>query len=76
MPIPGYQDFMLPLLNLAADGREHQMSEAIEILAQQLGVTEEEQDLLLPSGTQTIIYNRMTWAVTYGISEQSRNRGG
>lgn len=65
MAIPGYQDFMLPLLNLAADGREHSMVEAIETLAKQLGVTEEEQDLLLPSGTQTIIYNRVTWAVTY-----------
>lgn len=30
MPVPGYQDFMLPLLKLAADGREHKTAEAME----------------------------------------------
>lgn len=36
MPIPGYQDFMLPLLTLAADGREHRIADAIELLADQM----------------------------------------
>lgn len=65
MPIPGYQEFMLPLLKYAADGQEHSISDALEALATQLGVSEQEQDLLLPSGTQTRYYNRVTWAVTY-----------
>jgi hypothetical protein len=65
MAIPGYQDFMLPLLKLAGDGQEHKISDAIETLAKQLSITEEEQELMLPSGTQTRLYNRLTWAVTY-----------
>src|SRR5262245_44016517 len=65
MAIPGYQDFMLPLLKLAANGKEHRISDAMEVLARQLGISEQEQELMLPSGTQTRFYNRITWAVTY-----------
>lgn len=65
MPIPGYQDFMLPLVQLAADGREHKISDAMEALARQIGISAQEQELMLPSGMQTRYYNRITWAVTY-----------
>lgn len=65
MPIPGYQDFMLPLLELAADGQEHKISDAIDTLADQFGLTENEREIMLPSGTQTRLYNRVTWALTY-----------
>ena len=65
MAVPGYQDFMLPLLRLAADGQEHTVVEATEVLAKQMGISEEDQQLLLPSGTQTRYYNRVSWAVTY-----------
>jgi len=65
MAVPGYQDFMLPLLKLAADGQEHKITEAIDALASQFGLSEQEQELMLPSGTQTRVYNRGTWAVTY-----------
>ncbi len=41
------------------------MSEAMAVLAQQLGISEQDQELMLPSGTQTQFYNRVTWAVTY-----------
>jgi restriction system protein len=65
MAIPGYQDFMLPLLKLAANGQERTIADAMMELAKQLGISEAEQDLMLPSGTQTRFYNRVTWAVTY-----------
>ncbi|MGQ0626770.1 MAG: restriction endonuclease [Phycisphaerales bacterium] len=65
MAIPGYQEFMLPLLKFAADEQEHTISDALETLATQMGISEAEQDLMLPSGTQTRFYNRVTWAVTY-----------
>ncbi len=65
MAIPGYQEFMLPLLRLSSDEAEHRISDAIDILATQLGVTPEERELMLPSGTQTRLYNRVTWAITY-----------
>ena len=65
MAIPGYQEFMLPLVKLATDGREHKTSDVIDMLADQLGVTEAEREIMLPSGTQTRLYNRVTWALTY-----------
>jgi restriction system protein len=65
MAIPGYQDFMLPLLKLAANGQERTIADAMMELAKQMGISEAEQDLMLPSGTQTRFYNRVTWAVTY-----------
>ena len=65
MAIPGYQEFMLPILKLAADGGEHTVPQAMEALAKELQLSAEDQELLLPSGTQTRFYNRVSWAVTY-----------
>jgi restriction system protein len=65
MAIPGYQEFMLPLLRLAGDGQEHKVSEAMDTLAQQLHIDAADQEVMLPSGTQTRFYNRITWAITY-----------
>jgi restriction system protein len=65
MPVPGYQDFMLPLLTLVADGQEHKISETIDAVADQLGLSDDDRNLLLPSGTQTQLHNRISWAITY-----------
>lgn len=65
MPVPGYQDFMLPLVKLASDGQEHKITDAIDALADQFGVDEQDREIMLPSGTQTRLYNRVTWALTY-----------
>lgn len=65
MAIPGYQDFMLPLLKMAADGQEHKTLDAVERIADQFELTAEERELMLPSGTQTMLYNRVTWGLTY-----------
>ncbi len=65
MAVPDFQSMMLPLLRLAADGREHTLSEAIETLAQQFALTETDRKELLPSGRQSRYANRMGWAATY-----------
>src|SRR5688572_1178569 len=65
MAVPGYQEFMLPLLKIASDGRDHTVAEAMDLLAQQFQISREDRDELLPSGTQTRLYNRVTWALTY-----------
>lgn len=65
MPVPGYQEFMLPLVKLASDGREHKIADAIESLADQFGLDATDREIMLPSGTQTQLYNRVTWALTY-----------
>jgi restriction system protein len=65
MAIPDFQSFMLPMLELASDGREHSLEEARRVLAERFGVTEEERHELLPSGRQRRFDNRVAWAKVY-----------
>lgn len=67
MAIPDYQSIMLPLLKFLADGKEHNLSEAVEMLSDQFKLTPNERQQLLPSGQQTIIKNRIGWARTYMV---------
>jgi restriction system protein len=63
--IPDYQTLMLPLLRLAADGKELRVGDVVGPLAKQLAVTEADMEQMLPSGKQPIFYNRVHWAKTY-----------
>lgn len=65
MAIPDYQSIMLPLLTFAGDKQEHSLREAIDTLANTLGLTEAERKELLPSGQQATFDNRVAWAKTY-----------
>ncbi len=65
MAIPDYQTLMLPVLKLASDGKEHKFSQAVEELADDLDLTAEESNELLPSGSQAIFNNRVGWARSY-----------
>jgi restriction system protein len=65
MAVPGYQEFMLPLLRIASDGKEHSVPETMATLAEQMKIGDEDRDAILPSGTMTRYYNRVTWAVVY-----------
>lgn len=65
MPIPDYQTLMLPLLRLAGDGDEHRFREAVDELAREFHLTDEERSDLLPSGTAPTFDNRVGWARTY-----------
>lgn len=60
-----YQTVMLPLLNLAADGKEHRLRAAIEELADYSNLIEDERKEPLPSGSQATFDNRAGWARTY-----------
>lgn len=64
MAIPDYQTVMLPLLRLTSDGKEHQIREAVNVLADQFKLTETERRETLPSGGP-IFDNRVGWARTY-----------
>jgi restriction endonuclease Mrr len=59
MPIPDYQSLMRPLLAFASDGTEKRIGDAIEALATQLKLTDDERSQLLASGKQTIFANRV-----------------
>jgi len=65
MAIPDYQTLMLPLLRIAADGREHRFRDAVEELASNFRLTDAERAELLPSGTAPLFDNRVGWARTY-----------
>lgn len=65
MPIPDYQTAMLPLLRYAGDGQEHKFRDAVEALAPQFELTEQERGELLPSGGSLLFDNRVGWARTY-----------
>jgi restriction endonuclease Mrr len=65
MAIPDYQTLMLPVLKVAADGQEHRIGDVIKQLARDFGLTEAEQQQMLPSGRQTAFANRVGWAKTY-----------
>jgi restriction system protein len=75
MTIPDYQSLMLPVLRLSAMD-EVKISDAVERLAEEFHLTEEELGELLPSGRQTTFSNRVHWAKTYlkqaGLVEATR----
>ncbi len=65
MTVPDFQSLMLPLLQLAADGQEHTIYEAMDALASMFNLSPEERNELLPSGQQSRFDNRVHWARTY-----------
>lgn len=76
MAIPDYQTVMLPLLRFLGDGKEHTLNESVEAVATEFKLTPEERLQFLPSGTSTVIGNRVGWARTYmkkaGLLESPR----
>ena len=65
MAIPDYQTIMLSLLKYAGDDQEHFVRDAVESLADEFELSDEERKELLPSGQQEIFRNRVNWALTY-----------
>jgi len=76
MAVPGFQEMMLPILEIANDGNEHSLRETTEAVANRLGLTDADRSELLPSGRQTTLANRVGWARTYmakaGLLESTR----
>ncbi len=76
MAIPDFQTIMLPLLEIAGDGKEHYIHDATIQLGKLFKLSEEEQATLLPSGQQPLFYNRVGWSRTHlkkaGLLEDPR----
>ncbi|MGO2420705.1 MAG: restriction endonuclease [Vibrio casei] len=74
--IPTYQEFMRPLLEIASNGNEIKIRDAINSLADQFHLTQDERLEKLPSGRVTVLDNRIGWAKTYltksGLLESTR----
>jgi restriction system protein len=66
MAIPGFQDLMLPILELLADGRARRVvPEITGTLESRFHLTADEIDQRIPSGLARTFANRTHWAVTY-----------
>jgi len=52
MAIPEFNEIKAPALQFLTDGHLHKLSDVYEALAKHFGLTEQEQNELLPSGTQ------------------------
>ena len=78
MPVPGYDEFMLPLLQLAGNQQEYSMAEARDKMVEAFNLSNEDLRELLPSGKQAVFPNRVAWAKTYLLKAgllESRTRG-
>jgi hypothetical protein len=65
MPVPGFQKYFLPFLELIKDGKEYSMTELYESLANHFGLSDEEKNELLPSGLQTRHMKRIQLTRTF-----------
>ncbi len=67
MAVPDFQSFFKPLLDIAADGKEHAIKEAREKISIAFRLSQEDLAERLPSGTQTKFDNRVAWAKSYFV---------
>lgn len=65
MSVPDFQSFMLPILSLFKDRKNHNIKECKEIAINEFELSEEDIKALVPSGKQTLIENRVYWSLTY-----------
>jgi len=65
MAVPDFQSLMMPLLRVAADGREHSLAEARDVLAREFKLSDADREEPLPSGRQSKFSNRVAWAKSY-----------
>ena len=67
MPIPEFQSFFHPFLNLTKDGQEHSLQEVRDHLTNFFNLTEDEKTEKVPSGRQTKFDNRIYWTKSYFV---------
>lgn len=62
MPIPKYDEMMLPMLRMLADGGEHTQRELADRIAEHFHLTPEECQQRLPKVRATYLRHRLGWA--------------
>ena len=65
MSVPKYNEFMMPLLEYLAHEKEISLVNATSFMIKTFDLSEKDIKEYLPSGTQTVLYNRVSWALTY-----------
>lgn len=76
MAVPDFQTIMRPLLDLHADGDEHEIATTRGEVADFFDLTPDDLAERIPSGRVTTLQNRVGWATTYllraGLLERPR----
>ncbi len=65
MTIPSYEEMMLPLLIFAGDKKVHTNAESYDLIKNTFIISDEDAEILLRSGKQSVLSNRVGWARTY-----------
>lgn len=63
--IPDFQSTMLPLLKSMHDEKTHEAKELQDLMLEHFSITGEERKITIPSGNQSLFYNRVAWALSY-----------
>ncbi|QYY36872.1 restriction endonuclease [Ruficoccus sp. ZRK36] len=63
MPLPPYDKMTLPVLRFIAEKGVHKISEIEPLVVDYFSVSPDESAETLPSGTETRLHNRVSWAV-------------
>lgn len=76
MPIPDFQTLMRPVLELHADGIDHESAVVVASMADHFELSADERTEMLPSGGQKLFNNRVAWSITHmaqaGLLERPR----
>lgn len=64
MPVPTWDQYMAPSLRVLSDGEVHRTRQIVEAAADLLGLTDDQRQILIPSGQQQY-RNRGNWALSY-----------
>jgi len=63
--MPNWEGFMVPTLRVLSDGVVRHWREFQPLVADQVGLTEEQRKEVLPSGNQLKYKNRIGWGVSF-----------
>lgn len=65
MTVPNFQEFFRPVLQHYSDQKEHASKDVRASIAKEMGLSDADLQELLPSGKQTVLTNRVAWAIVY-----------
>ena len=65
MSVPGYQEFMFPILKCLYDGKQYLKKTICEKMIEAFNLTQEQLYEKVPSQSEPTYINRIGWAVTY-----------
>ncbi len=65
MSVPDFQTLMLPILKNFKDSKEHHVQEIRDLISKEFNLTDEDINLLLPSGSSKLFHNRVAWSIAH-----------